>query len=286
MTIPTDPKRIEKGMWWMRALTLTRGCQHLSSGCRNCWSEAQSAMRSRQRNAPECYRGVTKNGRWNGVVEPMPAALEVPLHVRRPTTFAVWNDLAYERIPFEFVGAAFAVMAQCPQHCFVVLTKRPARLREFVNAWCHDDRWRWTFTRDATVHVPLPNVILGYSASTQAELNAGLPDLLATPAACRALSLEPLLEPIDLSAYLGTAFDGGGTNATYQYNAGLSWVIAGAESGPNRRPCRDEWLRDIAAQCEATGVPVFVKQGHDANGRVVPLPLGLRYAQLPEVSTP
>jgi hypothetical protein len=27
MTIPTDPKRIAKGQWWMRAWTATRGCQ-------------------------------------------------------------------------------------------------------------------------------------------------------------------------------------------------------------------------------------------------------------------
>ncbi|MDF1566222.1 MAG: DUF5131 family protein [Deltaproteobacteria bacterium] len=40
----------------------------------------------------------------------------------------------------------------------------------------------------------------------------------------------------------------------------LDWVIVGGESGPRRRPLEVQWVRDIAAECEEFGVPVWVKQ--------------------------
>src|SRR5207244_1022171 len=44
----------------------------------------------------------------------------------------------------------------------------------------------------------LPNVCLGVSAERQTEADQRIPHLLATPAAVRFVSLEPLLGPIDL----------------------------------------------------------------------------------------
>jgi protein gp37 len=40
----------------------------------------------------------------------------------------------------------------------------------------------------------------------------------------------------------------------------LDWVIVGGESGPGHRPMDPAWAEAIAAQCDAAGVPVFVKQ--------------------------
>lgn len=42
--------------------------------------------------------------------------------------------------------------------------------------------------------------------------------------------------------------------------AGISWVIAGGESGHNARRCSVDWIRALVRQCQVTGVPVFVKQ--------------------------
>ena len=38
------------------------------------------------------------------------------------------------------------------------------------------------------------------------------------------------------------------------------WVVVGAESGSNRRPCKIEWVESIVEQCRAANIPVFVKQ--------------------------
>jgi protein gp37 len=45
---------------------------------------------------------------------------------------------------------------------------------------------------------PLPNVWLGVSVEDQKRADLRVPALLATPAAVRFLSCEPLLGPVDL----------------------------------------------------------------------------------------
>lgn len=84
------------------------------------------------------------------------------------------------------------------------------------------------------------------------------------------LSCEPLLGPIDLHFH------------TY-WNI-PRWVVVGCESGPNRRPCKIEWVESIVKQCRAAGIPVFVKQ-LDIGGKCVTdinkFPEHLRIRQVP-----
>ena len=94
------------------------------------------------------------------------------------------------------------------------------------------------------VRWPLPNVWLGVSAEDQATADERIPHLLACPAAVRWVSAEPLLGPVDLTAYLGR----------------LDWAVVGGESGPGARPCSIGWIRDIVQQCGAASVRRFVKQ--------------------------
>lgn len=61
-------------------------------------------------------------------------------------------------------------------------------------------------------------------------------------------------------------------------------VITGCESGPNRRPCKIEWVESIVEQCMGANVPVFIKQ-LDLNGRcetdINRFPAHLRIRQVP-----
>jgi protein gp37 len=152
-------------------------------------------------------------------------------------------------------------MMLCPQHTFQLLTKRPARMREYMTAHDVERRVARASVRirplsggagrhdieiqvDATEGLarwPLPNVWLGVSAEDQPNADVRLSDLLATPAAVRFLSAEPLLGPI-----VGIQ--------------GLDWVIAGGESGPHARPMHPAWARSLRDQCAAAGVPFFFKQ--------------------------
>ncbi len=112
---------------------------------------------------------------------------------------------------------------------------------------------------------PLPNVWLGVSAENQQCADERLPHLLRTPAAVRFVSYEPCLGPVDFCHYLESDLDRYCRDDRFGIPVGaskakLSWLIAGAESGPHYRPCEVEWITDAARQCQAAGVACFVKQ--------------------------
>lgn len=267
-----NPERTAKGMWWDRAWTVTKGCSPVSEGCKNCWSAAQSHIRSKQAKPPEYYTGVTnKDGDWNWRVEPVHKSLDVPLRRRIPTTYALWNDLFHEAIPDGFIAEVIRIMMICPQHTFQVLTKRPERMREILSRWGESG----APIPGHTTRRPLSNVWLGASGSTQKELDRVAPDLLATPAAVRFLSLEPLLEPITLDrdtpegthSYLDGFVHSGMGRLGPDNPPSINLVIAGCESGPKRRKSEINWFRYVKNQCARFGVPFFLKQ-IEINGRV------------------
>jgi hypothetical protein len=41
---------------------------------------------------------------------------------------------------------------------------------------------------------------------------------------------------------------------------GIHLVICGAETGPGKRPFKDEWALDLRDQCKAAGTPFFFKK--------------------------
>jgi len=185
------------------------------------------------------------------------------------------SDLFHESLTNEQIAAVFGVMAAAPQHSFQVLTKRARRMREWFE-WvastsdyhairrCGDEaekhgapvyvkrkkdgRSPWNDSRCAW---PLPNVWLGVSVENQAAADERIPELLATPAAVRWISAEPLIGPVNLAASSPNA---------RSLAEDLDWVVAGCESGPGARPCDVEWLRYLRDQSKRAGVPFFLKQ--------------------------
>lgn len=93
----------------------------------------------------------------------------------------------------------------------------------------------------------------GITAENQERLEERLPALFF--AKRRWLSLEPLLGPIDFREAMAVCNDIGD-----DFRGAVDWVVVGAESGPNRRLCKLEWVELIVRQCREAGVPVFVKQ--------------------------
>jgi len=65
----------------------------------------------------------------------------------------------------------------------------------------------------------------------------------------------------------------------------IDWVIAGGESGKGARPMEQGWAQSIVDQCQAAGVPVFVKQLSGPGGRAIKdlgqFPEGLRVREYP-----
>ena len=68
-----------------------------------------------------------------------------------------------------------------------------------------------------------PHVWLGTTTENQEEANRRIPQLVAIPAAVRFLSIEPMLEPVDVAPWLVLPAGDG--------RAPISWIIVGGESG-------------------------------------------------------
>lgn len=295
------------------------GCTRVSAGCDNCYAVPMTNRLEAMGQAK--YAGLTVlNGKgdrhFNGVVRCHDDALEVPLRWRKPRRIFVnsMSDLFHRDVPFEFVDKVFAVMALCPQHTFQVLTKRPERMAEYladlarrVQEWnggegepeeyliqrlcdetdqvevaepCH----RWLNTYNArNLGWPLPNVWLGTSIENQDAADKRIPHLLKCSAAVRFLSAEPLLGPLDLSAFFGGEY-ATATGSEPNYNFGISWCIVGGESGHGARPMDIEWARSIRDQCQAAGVPFFMKQmvvNGKVTGELLKFPEDLRVREFP-----
>lgn len=216
-------KRAASGLWWGRPWSLVDGCSKCSAGCAHCWSEAV-AMRF-----GNCAEGTVGPDGWTGLVVPREDRLDLPLRTRRPAIFTVWNDLFHENAWDEsFLGVAFLAMSLRPDHAFLVLTKRAARMREMLDGedapvavaaanegvWMAADdqygpasfpaaaietiRRRLSYADATGMHWPLPNVGLGVSVEDQETAAARIPELLLTPAALRWVNVGPLLGPVDL----------------------------------------------------------------------------------------
>lgn len=222
----------------------------VSKGCESCYAMKTAHRFSKPGMA---YEGLTEMGphgpRWTGKIKLVSEALEEPLHWKTPRRIFVnsMSDLFHEDVPDEFIDQVFITMGDSPRHTFQILTKRPKRMEDYIA--------RSEIAGESFSKWPLPNVWLGASIEDQATASDRIPSLLATPAAVRFLSVEPLLGFIDLSIWFSIKRFGREDRERF-----IDWVIVGGESGPGARPCDVQWIRVITAQCMAAGVPVFVKQ--------------------------
>lgn len=263
--------------WASHSWNPITGCSKTSEGCRFCYAERMARRLAGRHGYPKAphYFDVTLR----------PERLEEPLRRMKPTTYFVCSmgDLFHEDVPDEFILEVWRVMEHCQRHTFLVLTKRPKRMKEFIqrlfsyleepDCWELDgsDTWIDLIHKSNTPHyfnpsVILPNVWLGISAENQQRADERIPVLQKIPAAVRLVSLEPLLGPIDLRRtppvpheyYVNVTRTGDGTGI--KYTEGIDWVICGAETGPGARPMDPDWARALLAQCREAGVPFFMKQ--------------------------
>jgi protein gp37 len=268
------------------------GCSVVSPGCTNCYAMQLAGTRLKHHDSRAgLTREVNGNHIWNGQVRLNEQWLTQPLKWTRPRRIFVCahGDLFHEAVPDEWIDRVFAVMAICDRHTFQVLTKRSARMRAYLNdpnlparvagaggrMMADGDTWLSVL---GTQQWPLWNVWLGVSAEDQSRYDDRREDLESTPAAVRFLSIEPMLDGIDLD--LGPhdckrcdatgsieAWGGepGGQQCPDCKGAGavyrkIDWVIVGGESGRKARPMHPDWARSIRDQCTNAGVPFFFKQ--------------------------
>lgn len=277
------------------------GCSVATPGCTNCYAMKLAGTRMKHHPSRAKLTIDTKAGpAWNGEVRFNEEWLTQPLNWKKPRRIFVCAhaDLFHESVPDAWIDRVFAVMALAPQHTFQVLTKRSKRMLDYITEHgsgfgdtisvlerVADQAGRMMEEGDNAADCvlgdpwPLPNVWLGVSVEDQKRADERIPDLLATPAAVRWISAEPLLGPLDLTQLpFEKSCDCKDHSPTFNsldasvYCAGccegaealdigrLDWVVVGGESGPKARPSHPDWLRSLRDQCAAAGVPFFFKQ--------------------------
>jgi protein gp37 len=162
------------------------------------------------------------------------------------------SDLFHEDTPEDFLDSTFGLMQTQRRHTFLLLTKRPERMRDYVAAQVAQNEraagfWSAFEGKDLRPSWPFPNVWLGVSIEDQATADERIPLLLDTPAAHRWVSAEPLLWPIRFPV------------PTIFWSL-LDWIVIGGESGPNHRPCDPAWIADLAHEAKTTYTKCYVKQ--------------------------
>lgn len=200
-----------------------RGCTKISPGCTHCYAETFS----------ERFRGVPGHPYSQGFdLRLVPEKLAEPLRWARPRMVFVnsMSDLFHKDVPDDYIRAVVDVMLLADWHTYQVLTKRADRLRDQLA----------TRLRDAA---GARHIWWGVSVENRKHGLPRVEQLRAAPSAVRFLSVEPLLEdlgPIDLT--------------------GISWVIAGGESGPGARAMDPAWVRSLRERCQSAGTAFFFKQ--------------------------
>jgi protein gp37 len=295
------------------------GCTPVSEACQNCYAERMARRIYRMAGIGQHPEMAEEAARCDlagkAAVAPAkfpcpsgfyptfyPHRLDEPLHWRKPRRIFVcsMSDLFHEAFSDSDIAAVFSIMDHCPQHTFMVLTKRPERMKRWFDSmaehstlgFCYGAATRYTselYGRDNHAETwPLPNLWLGVTVENQQRADERIPVLLDTPAAVRFVSVEPMLGAVNLNPWLsgleancGRTDDGSLGPCVLKaghfgpcYGPGdvasdwtpahevpsLDWVILGGETGPGARPMQPEWALDVYRQCKAAGVPFFFKK--------------------------
>jgi protein gp37 len=200
-----------------------------------------------------------------------PATFGSPLRWKAPRLIFTcsWSDFFHIDAD-NWRAEAWDIIRRTPHHTYQVLTKRPERILEHLPA-----DWGEGY----------PNVWLGTSVENQRWVTR-VPLLLAVPARVHWISAEPLLGPLSLAEWMTppmrvsygnpdvppsqrekpgaeilAALQQVGRAALKQVGHHLiDWVVVGGESGPEHRPMKLEWARQVRDDCVRTGTAFHFKQ--------------------------
>lgn len=238
------------------------------------------------------------------------------LSFHRPRVFGGslcdWLD---DEVPIEWLVDYLKLIHATPHLDWLLLTKRPAKFQERIlmaAMWMCGYRYGQTGVypvaeRSADLDViesvlawskfesHPANVWIGTTVENQARANDRIPKMLEIPAAVRFLSVEPMLEAVDLTSATQKVADGFFGNWIQWYHRGLcherenidypkiDWVICGGESGSKCRPFDPEWARDLRDQCQSAGVSFFMKQIGGKRKPFPEIPEDLMVRQFPKM---
>jgi protein gp37 len=223
--------------WCDHTFNPVRGCIKVSPECKHCYAEARDVRYEGGKHwGPNTPRIVASDALWRGPLKWNRDAEAAG--VRRRVFCASLADVFEDHPDWIAPRERLFKLIDATQNLdWLLLTKRPENFERFLP-------WRW---QGVVWGKSWPNVWLGVTAGTQETANTRIPILQRTPAVVRFVSVEPMLEFVDLKKALVTG------------NM-IDWLICGGESGGGARAFHLDWARALRDQCIWLGVSFFMKQ--------------------------
>lgn len=274
------------------------GCQHVHAGCANCFAESWAKRYGRAKWGPNGTRVKASDAYWRKPLKwnreavkqtcqccdngfPMVGTTHIPTQSlgmipntecrkHRPRVlwdlsdpFEDWRGVIInsQKLPImdedcqqnsirmdTLRNRVFQLIDATPNLDWLLLTKRPENIRQM-----------WPKMDNQGNYWHKANVWLGCSVSDQRTADTMIPEMLRCRdlSPCLWVSVEPMIGPVDLDSIWPGGLPSPGSGP---YVPGIDWVVIGGESGPNRRQCEVQWIRNVREQCRAAGVACYVKQ--------------------------
>lgn len=174
--------------WWA-------GCNKVSPACDNCYAERMAGRLW----GTQWGRGQPRT-QFAGTEATLKALDRKAMRLGKPLSVFhnSLSDFFDKEVPVQWRISALRAMVDTPHLVHLLLTKRIGNAREMLETAfraIHAQREGWAN------NVP-PNIWIGATIVNQEEADRDIPKLLTVPAAKRFLSMEPLLGPVNLGAWI------------------------------------------------------------------------------------
>lgn len=245
------------------------GCEKLSDGCKHCWAMKMAWRLANIKKTKSLYGPTVEKRKdkvvWTGKPQFNKKALLEPFKWKTPQVAAVsfMGDLFHDDVADEWIIYTLAVMLLCPQHKFLILTKRADRMRAFFEPKSRgfdnlDKIWRCAADGSDWRCIKLPDyfydlfdsslpdhIFFGVSVEQRKHLSR-IDALRAIPCMKRWVSFEPMLESL------------GELNLK-----DIHWAVAGGLSKGDPDILHPSAVRELQGQCKGQGVPFYFKPWGD-----------------------
>lgn len=271
--------------WCDETINPVVGCSKISTGCENCYAEKMAKrlayMGYHQYHNVVMFDDINewKKGfvGWNNTTAFVSDELIKPYKWKKPRSIFIssMGDLFHDTVPYQAIDSIMRMVWENKRHTFIFLTKRPENMKQYFmgltqqgtqhetarrllnikNYSQFDHGWHMHYLKGGS----LPNLVIGTSIEDQHTANERIPVLLQIPARRCFASIEPMIGPVDLKAFLWRDMNDK-IVPQCRYTRHLSSVILGGESGSYARPVHPDWVRLVRDQCKEAAIPFMFKQ--------------------------
>jgi protein gp37 len=225
-------------------------CERISTGCNNCWALKRMKMLARNPyTTTECKLAYCGSG--DPVLKEKELGELMKIKFLMPRIGVQFmGDLFHPRVSYNQMNRVIGTCNEHTDKLFYFLTKRAKNMCRHMDVYPEEIKKHMWF---------------GVSVENQMTAENRIPYLVESAFYRRWISVEPMLEEIDISRIPGIGH--------------IGWVVCGMETGPEARPFKVEWVANLLQQCRNLEIPFFFK---NANNNELLIPKELKVQEFPK----